>query len=195
MFLIGGFEGLNVIMYLILLSSSFFLGFSRVSLSTIRILDTAAQRVVSGYFLVLNVFMMDLASEMKSSFFVQILLALTNSPYGIVSFWQGCISCDRITPTNTVTSSDNVTLKIRGNFNCQSYNCIYCLTCNCCKKKYVGESSQTVNLRLRGHESHIRYYMKHSNNPVAQHYGINKLTEKEYTVEILDQEKDKNKRN
>ena len=108
---------------------------------------------------------------------------------------KGCISCERITPTNTVTSSDNVTLKIRGNFNCQSYNCIYCLTCNCCKKKYVGESSQTVNLRLRGHESHIRYYQKHSNNPVAQHYGINKLTEKEYTVEILDQEEDKNKRN
>ena len=108
---------------------------------------------------------------------------------------KGCISCDRITPTNTVTSSDSVTLKIRGNFNCQSHNCIYCLTCNCCKKKYVGESSQTVNLHLRGHESHIRYYLKHSNNPVAQHYGINKLTEKEYTVEILDQEEDKNKRN
>ena len=108
---------------------------------------------------------------------------------------KGCISCDRITFTNTVTSSENVTLKIRGNFNCQSYNCIYYLTCKCCNRKYIGESFQTVNQRLRGHESRIRYYQKHPNNPVAQHYGINQLTEKEYSVEILDQEEDKNKRN
>ena len=108
---------------------------------------------------------------------------------------KGCISFDRITFTNTVTSSENVTLKIRGNFNCQSYNCIYCLTCKYCNKKYIGESSQTVNQRLRGHESHIRYYQKHPNNPVAQHYGINQPTEKEKSVEILDQEEDKKKRN
>ena len=52
-----------------------------------------------------------------------------------------------------------------------------------------------MNQRLRGHESHIRYYQKHINNPVAKHYGINQLTEKEYSVEILDQEEDKNRRN
>ena len=46
---------------------------------------------------------------------------------------------------------------------------------------------------MRGHESHIRYYRKHPNNPVAQHFGVNQLTEKEYSIEILDQEPDKNK--
>ena len=56
-----------------------------------------------------------------------------------------CLTCDRITYSNTVTSPENVTLKIRGNFNCQSQNCVYCLTCNCCGKKYIGESSQTIN--------------------------------------------------
>ena len=106
-----------------------------------------------------------------------------------------CITCERITYTNTVTSFDNITLPIRGQFNCQSTNCIYCLTCHCCGKKYIGESSQTVNLRMRGHESHIKYYQKHPNNPVAQHFGINTLTPKEYNLEILDQEQDKNKRN
>ena len=108
---------------------------------------------------------------------------------------KGCITCDRITTTNQVTSSENITLPIRGIFTCQSHNCIYCLTCHCCSKKYIGESSQTVNLRMRGHESHIRYYIKHPNNPVAQHFGVNQLTEKEYSIEILDQEPDKNKRN
>ena len=108
---------------------------------------------------------------------------------------KSCLTCERISPCNSVTSHDNVTLKIRGNFNCQSRDCIYALTCNCCKKKYVEESSQTINLRMRGHESHIKYWQKHPRNPVAQHFGTRHLNPKDYTLEILDQEPDKNKRN
>ena len=48
---------------------------------------------------------------------------------------------------------------------------------------------------MRGHESNIRYWKKHPRNPVAQHFGTKNLNEKEYTLEILDQEQDKNKRN
>ena len=48
---------------------------------------------------------------------------------------------------------------------------------------------------MGGHESHIRYWKKHPRNPVAQHFGTKNLNEKEYTLEILDQEQDKNKRN
>ena len=105
-----------------------------------------------------------------------------------------CISCDRITHTNTVTNNKNITHKIRGSFNCQSENCIYCLTCHCCHKKYVGETSQSVNNRLRGHESHIRNYKKHPHNPVANHFGMNLNNAQDYSIEILDQECDKNRR-
>ena len=107
---------------------------------------------------------------------------------------QSCISCDRIVHTNTITNPNNITHKIRGYFNCQSENCVQCLTCICCNKKYVGESSQTVNNRLRGHESHIRNCHRHPNNPVAQHFQINLNNEKDYNIEILDQENDKNRR-
>ena len=41
----------------------------------------------------------------------------------------------------------------------------------------------------------IRYWEKHPRNPVAQHFRTKNLNEKEYTLEILDQEHDKNKRN
>ena len=105
------------------------------------------------------------------------------------------LTCNRLSYSNSVTSTDNVSLKIRGNFTCQSRNCVYSLTCNCCGKKYIGESFQTINLRMRGHESHIRYWRKHPRTPVAQHFGTKNLNEKEYTLEILDQEQDKNKRN
>ena len=105
---------------------------------------------------------------------------------------KGCISCDRILHTNTVTNRDT-THKLRGYHHCQSENCIYCLICLCCNKKYIGESSQTVNNRLRGHESHIKNYHKHPQNPVAQHFGINVNNAKNYNIIILDQDSDKNR--
>ena len=46
---------------------------------------------------------------------------------------EGCISCDRLLHTNTVTNRD-VTHKLRGYHHCQSENCIYCLICLCCNK-------------------------------------------------------------
>ena len=105
-----------------------------------------------------------------------------------------CKTCERVNYTNTVTTPDNITIKIRGNHNCQSQNCVYCFKCLCCNKMYIGESSQTVNNRMRGHESHIRNYHRHPNNPVAQHFGINVNSETAYNIEILDQEVDKNRR-
>ena len=69
------------------------------------------------------------------------------------------------------------------------------LTCHCCGKKYIGETSQTINLRMRGHESNIRNWRKHERNPIAQHLGTKILNEKQYSLEVLDQNIDKNKRN
>ena len=76
---------------------------------------------------------------------------------------KSCISCDRIIKSDTITKNNN-TYKIRGYYNCQSENCVYCLICNCCQKRYIGETSQSVNGRLRGHESHIRNYQRHPGN-------------------------------
>ena len=106
---------------------------------------------------------------------------------------KGCISCDRILHSNTVTKKEEIH-KLRGYHHCQSENCIYCLICLCCNKKYIGETSQTVNNRLRGHESHIKNYHKHPHNPVAQHFGINVNNAKDYKIIILDQDSDKNRR-
>ena len=106
---------------------------------------------------------------------------------------KGCISCDRILHTNTVSKKEEI-YKLRGYHHCQSENCIYCLICLCCNKKYIGETSQTVKYRLRRHESHIKNYHKHPHNPVAQHFGINVNNAKDYNIIILDQDSDKNRR-
>ena len=48
---------------------------------------------------------------------------------------------------------------------------------------------------MRGHESNIRNWRKHEKNPIAQHFGTRNLNEKQYSLEVLDQEIDKKKRN
>ena len=94
---------------------------------------------------------------------------------------------------NTVTNKE-ATHKLRGYHHCQSENCIYCLICLCCNKKYIGENSQTVNNRLRGHEPQIKNYHKHPHSPVAQHFSINVNNAKDYNIISLDQDSDINKR-
>ena len=77
---------------LILVSSSLTFGSSNCSLVISNIFLTALSKMDSGYFLSLSFCIMDLASDTKCSSSVQILLALTNSPYGIEFFcyngWQ-----------------------------------------------------------------------------------------------------------
>ena len=115
----------------------------------------------------------------------------TSAPKHKSSPCRKCITCERVEPSNDVTASNKESFNIRGMFNCQSTNCIYALMCKHCKLKYIGESSQTINQRFRTHESHIK--SQHS-SLVAQHFTEEKLHAKNYTIQILDHECDKNTR-
>ena len=91
----------------------------------------------------------------------------------------------------TITSKSNVTYKFQGKFNCQSKNVVYVMECTICHKEYVGETSQTVNTRFRVHESFIR---TNKENNIAEHFNTENHTPISYTIKIVGQEEDKNKR-
>ena len=65
------------------------------------------------------------------------------------------------------------------------------MTCTICGKQYVGETSQTLNKRFRTHESVIR---SNSENNIAEHFNLKNHSPISYTVKIVSQEEDKNKR-
>ena len=65
------------------------------------------------------------------------------------------------------------------------------MTCTICGKQYVGETSQTLNKRFRTHESTIR---SNSENYIAEHFNLKNHSPISYTVKIVSQEEDKNKR-
>ena len=93
--------------------------------------------------------------------------------------------------SNTITSIDGISYKIQGKFICQLRYIIYVMTCTICCKQYVGETSQTLNKRFRTHESVIR---SNSENNIAEHFNLPNHSPISYTVKIVGQEADKNKR-
>jgi hypothetical protein len=103
-----------------------------------------------------------------------------------------CVTCKVMNTTETIRSQLGE-LKIRGTFNCQSEGVVYCMECNVCQKRYVGETTTTVNTRFRGHDSQIRH---NRDAPVPQHFNKqdHRGRQKDYRITVLDKEWDKNKR-
>ena len=94
--------------------------------------------------------------------------------------WQPrCLTCTNMNTSQVISNKDNHSYPIRGNFHCKSSDVIYVMTCNVCNIQYVGEISNTMNSRYRGHESSIRTEKDHL---VAIH---------DYSITIVDKETNK----
>ena len=101
------------------------------------------------------------------------------------------LTCKHMNTSQVISSKEKHSYPIRGNFNWKSNEIIYVMTCNICSIQYVGETSNSMNCRCRGHESSIRTNKDH---PVAIHYRSYNHTIDDYSITIVDQEKDKNRR-
>ena len=106
-------------------------------------------------------------------------------------FKSRCKICQHLDTTQTITKRINHSYSIRGNFNCQSTNIVYVLKCDICGIQYVGESSNTMNTKCRGHVSTIRTSKDH---PVAFHYRSYNHTIEDFTITVVDKEQEKNRR-
>lgn len=102
-----------------------------------------------------------------------------------------CATCPLMQEGTTITSRTGQEFKINGSFDCQSHHIVYCLTCKKCKKQYIGESSQTLNKRIRGHISSIN---TKKDTPVAHHFNQPDHTKNDIIVSIVDRATGKNER-
>ena len=59
--------------------------------------------------------------------------------------------------------------QIRTDLDCDSENVIYLITCNLCKKQYVGQTQNRLRIRLVCHKYSIRH---EENVPVANHFNL-----------------------
>ena len=112
-------------------------------------------------------------------------------PQGCYPCNKPCATCPHIVTTKTVTNRDGKTFKVNGHYTCQSYNVVYLLTCRVCNIAYIGETSQTLNNRMRGHVSCIK---NKRDNPVAHHYNKPNHKYSDAKVTIVDRATTKNER-
>ena len=80
-----------------------------------------------------------------------------------------CHLCPNINTDPTITGPNRVTIKIFGNFSCNSSNIIYAISCILCPKAiYIGETSNSIRQRINGHRSDIKH---NRNKPVAEYFN------------------------
>ena len=80
-----------------------------------------------------------------------------------------CLCCDSIVESNSFQDTTKLnTFFINNNFNCNSTNIIYHITCLKCNKAYVGQTSNKLKDRLNNHRSNITL---HKPTTIAIHFN------------------------
>ena len=69
--------------------------------------------------------------------------------------------------------------------NCKTNNVVYLIQCNKCGKQYVGETENTLHLRMNGHQSD--YNCKLPNKPVAVHFNSVGHTFNDLSITVIEQ--------
>lgn len=109
-----------------------------------------------------------------------------------------CSTCSHhllVTSTFQDSHKKPTTYRVRYTMSCKSTNVIYLITCNKCKKQYVGNTSKQLNTRINHHRSNI---INKRSTYIAQHFNlldhslsdlrvqpIDKVTETENTTKEL----------
>ncbi len=106
--------------------------------------------------------------------------------------YKPCASCPLVQTSAHIRSTrTSKRYKINIDSNCQDFNIVYVITCKKCGIQYVGETSRTLNERMRNHESSIRRRDPH---PVATHFNLPQHSTRDLLVTIIDRSPKKNER-
>lgn len=80
---------------------------------------------------------------------------------------SGCAPCNKPrckvcvhmqTTQNAASTSSDFKLKIRGSFDCDTYNAVYMLECSACLKQYIGHTETPFRIRFNNHKSHVNIF-------------------------------------
>ena len=86
--------------------------------------------------------------------------------------------------TFSTSKKPHTTYRIRHNFSCSSKNLIYLITCNKCKKQYVGYTTKELRTRINHHRSNIR---TNQQIYISKHFNLQNHTIADMIVQPIDQ--------
>ena len=95
-----------------------------------------------------------------------------------------CSTCQYMTPTTSFTSkATGRKYPVQKAANCSSSNVIYLITCARCGQQYVGQTSNTIHVRVLQHLGTIR---NEYDTPVARHFNKDDHTSMDVKVIVID---------
>lgn len=78
-----------------------------------------------------------------------------------------CRVCPHMTRTKIASSTaSGFSVKLKGNFNCDSANVVYLLECNTCHLQYIGQTANAFRKRFNNHRAHAKSL---PNLPLSRH--------------------------
>jgi hypothetical protein len=95
-----------------------------------------------------------------------------------------CLTCPIFQETNLVTNTiTKRTVPIKTPGNCVTSNCVYGITCQRCKKIYIGETGGPLSVRINNHRQDIK--VKRPGVETAHHFNSTGHTVKDMEVTVL----------
>ena len=97
-----------------------------------------------------------------------------------------CKTCPILKVTDEFSSHTTGQLfKVKFRASCKSSNIVYLITCRRCGLQYVGETSQPLHARIRGHRSDIMH-RRTDVSPVAEHFNSGAHSVADMTVMVIE---------
>ena len=96
---------------------------------------------------------------------------------------ENCQICENLRNTKFYSYQTNKCYKSPHNLQCITQNVIYLLTCNICKKQYVGETKRSFIIRLKEHLADIRHKR---DKPLSNHIKSHTESSGHITFHIIE---------
>ena len=94
----------------------------------------------------------------------KICLYLLAHPFKIL-----CATCPYIIAGKSIKIKENENWNIQKKVNCETYNCIYLIECNKCKKRYIGQTGRQFKHRIGDHRGYINNQVW--GQPIGAHFN------------------------
>ena len=106
---------------------------------------------------------------------------------GMTKCGKMCTACPFITTGSEVKIDKENTWKITKKLSCDTYNCIYLISCDKCGKRYVGETGRIVKHRLAEHRGYVNNQV--SSVSTGEHFNLPGHSLANVKITILEQVK------
>ena len=83
---------------------------------------------------------------------------------------KSCPICPYVIEDKQIKIKQNKNWIIPKKVNCETYNCVYLIECQKCKKRYIGQTGRQFKARLADHRGYVNNQVL--SEPIGAHFNL-----------------------